>query len=223
MKGKVVSWKEDKGFGFIAATDQSEKVFFHISSVKKAVRKPQVGDEVVLEIGRDSQGRLKATRVLIEGVPLAESQSSNRIVTAPVSKDVLDYLLYVALIIFLAATVFGFLRTGLPESALVPGALFVIALFFLRCRKKQPSNKLFSCTRCRSVATHDHRTIKAWNRGIERLYCSACHQKWLNEHPREYADSTSLHSAPRTGCLGVFVALASLPVLCAVTAIKWFA
>jgi len=32
MKGKIVSWKDDKGFGFITPEGKSEQVFFHISS-----------------------------------------------------------------------------------------------------------------------------------------------------------------------------------------------
>ena len=49
MKGKIVSWKDDKGFGFISPEGKNEQVFFHISSVKKAIRKPEVGDAVIFE------------------------------------------------------------------------------------------------------------------------------------------------------------------------------
>ena len=55
MKGKIVSWKDDKGFGFITPEGKSEQVFFHISSVKKAARKPEVGDVVIFEAAKDSK------------------------------------------------------------------------------------------------------------------------------------------------------------------------
>lgn len=223
MKGEIVSWKDDRGFGFIASTDHSEKIFFHISSVKKAVRKPEVGDQVVLEVARDAQGRLKATHVLIEGVSLAENKHSIRIVTEPVSRDLLDYFLYVVLVLLLAATVMAFMRTGQAESALIPGAMFLAALYSLQNRKKQPSNKQFSCAKCRSVSNHDPRTIEAWNRGINRLYCTTCHRDWLREQPKGYAGNTSLHSSTKSGCLGAFMMIVFVPTFCAIAAIKWFA
>ncbi len=86
MKGKIVSWKDDKGFGFISPEGKNEQVFFHISSVKKATRKPEVGDAVIFEVAKDSQGRLKATHVLLEGVSLSNSGNSKRIITEPVKQ-----------------------------------------------------------------------------------------------------------------------------------------
>ena len=62
MKGKITQWKDDKGFGFIVPDLGGEKIFFHISSVKNQVRRPQVADAVLYDVVRDSQGRLKAKR-----------------------------------------------------------------------------------------------------------------------------------------------------------------
>ena len=148
MKGKIVSWKDDKGFGFISPEGKNEQVFFHISSVKKATRKPEVGDIVIFEVAKDSQGRLKATHVLLEGVSLANSGSSKKIITAPVKKDALDYFAYFILTVLLAISLGLFIKTGTPESALVPGAIFLLVMFFISSRKKQPANKFFSCSKC---------------------------------------------------------------------------
>src|SRR5690606_9004536 len=84
MKGNIVSWKDDKGFGFISPEGKSEQVFFHISSVKRATRKPKDAAVVIFEVAKDSQGRLKATHVLLEGVSLSNSGRSKRIITEPV-------------------------------------------------------------------------------------------------------------------------------------------
>ncbi len=78
MKGRVSSWNDAKGFGFIAVDNQNEKIFFHISSVKKATRKPSVGDAVVFDASKDSQGRLKATHVLLEGIELAKPKNAEK-------------------------------------------------------------------------------------------------------------------------------------------------
>lgn len=68
MRGKVVSWNDDRGFGFIQPEDQSGEVFFHISAVRNAARRPQQGDAVEFDTTRDKGGRLKAAWVTLEGV-----------------------------------------------------------------------------------------------------------------------------------------------------------
>lgn len=219
MNGKIVSWKDDKGFGFITADGQSERIFFHISSVKKAIRKPEVGDTVLFEVVQDPQGRLKATHVLLEGVSLANSGIPKKIITEPVKKDAIDYLCYFILIVLLVLLLGLFVKTGSSKPVLVLGVTFTIILFFILSRKKQPASKLFSCSKCRTVSNHDERTVLAWNKGLNRLYCKSCHQAWLREKP---ADIHNSYSSSNSGCLGLFLVIALLPIFCIVGAITWF-
>lgn len=223
MKGTIVSWRDDKGFGFISVDGQGEKIFFHISSVKKAARKPVIGDQVLFEAAKDSQGRLKATYVLLEGVQLASPATPKMIITEPVKKDAIDYFAYSALFFLLVASFALYVKAGSVESVSVLGALFVAVLLFLLGRKKQPANKLFSCAKCRSISNHDERTVLAWNRGFDRLYCKACHQKWLSEKPKEYAEKSNYYSSSKSGCLGSFVVIASFPILCVAGVINFIA
>ena len=218
MKGKIISWKDDKGFGFIAPDDQGERVFFHISSVKKATRKPEIGDAVIFEVAKDAQGRFKATHVLLEGVSLASPSSSKKIITEPVKKDMLDYFAYFILIVLFALSVGLFIKTGVPESALISGAIFLVVLFLFSTRKKQPANKLFSCSKCRAISSHDERTVLAWNRGFNRLYCRSCHQAWLRDQPKNFAEQ---QNSSKSGCLGLFLVIASFPIICVVGTITW--
>lgn len=220
MKGKIVSWKDDKGFGFITPEGKNEQVFFHISSVKKATRKPQVGDAVVFEVAKDSQGRLKASHVVLEGVSLASSSASKRIITEPVKKDALDYFVYFILAVLLVISLALLIKTGAPESVLVPGALFLLVMFFISNRKKKPANTLFSCSKCRVVSSHDERTVLAWNRGFNRLYCKSCHRAWLREQPKDQ-QSQSSYASSTSGCLGLFLLIASVPIICIVGAVTW--
>ncbi|MGD9160244.1 MAG: cold shock domain-containing protein [Desulfobacteraceae bacterium] len=67
MRGIIEQWKDDKGFGFIKPDDGSEKIFFHIFSVKTKGRRPQTGDIVLFESVRDSKQRKNAKNVVIEG------------------------------------------------------------------------------------------------------------------------------------------------------------
>ncbi|MED6317856.1 MULTISPECIES: DUF1294 domain-containing protein [Psychrobacter] len=61
QQGTVKKWQDDKGFGFIE-TQNGDSVFFHVSEFK-ARRRPEVGEQVVFTMGRDNQGRLRATEV----------------------------------------------------------------------------------------------------------------------------------------------------------------
>ena len=221
MKGKIISWKDDKGFGFISTEGQREQVFFHISSVKKATRKPEVGDVVIFEASKDSQGRLKATHVLLEGVSLGNLGASKKIVTEPLKKGTLDYVAYFILVVLLAISLGLFIKTGTAESALVPSAIFLLVMFFISSIKKQPANKLFSCSKCRVVSSHDERTVLAWNRGLNRLYCKSCHQAWLREQPKEQQESQSSYASSKSGCLGLFLVIASVPIIFVVGAVTW--
>ena len=120
MRGKVVSWNDDRGFGFIQPEDRSEQVFFHISSVKKAARRPQTGDSVEFDSTRDASGRLKARAVLLEGVTV---QASRRAPSPPrraggMRNPLADLLKAAALLVLLFA---GWLLTqgklpGLPSG-----------------------------------------------------------------------------------------------------------
>lgn len=219
MKGKVTQWKDDKGFGFIQPDDGSEKLFFHVSSVKTNNRRPQVGDSVLYEPMRDSQQRLKAKGVVIEGVSKGSCSSPKKrpIQTEPPSKNAVDYISFLAVFVSLAAAGFEFFRTNAIESSWSFGVPAVIAFFILN-RQKKPKDKSFHCSRCRTIAEHDSRTIKAWSNGFTKLYCRACHLQWLKDSPREEHSPMQRQGG---GCLGVLALMVIMPVLGGVGLYQW--
>lgn len=64
QRGKLKSWKDTKGFGFIAPEKGGEDVFVHISAFD-ASRRPQVGDELSFSLTRDDKGKLRAEQVTL--------------------------------------------------------------------------------------------------------------------------------------------------------------
>lgn len=46
LKGKIASWNDDKGFGFITPFDGGNRVFVHIKAFRKSGRRPDVNDEL---------------------------------------------------------------------------------------------------------------------------------------------------------------------------------
>lgn len=222
MKGKVSQWNDEKGFGFIVSEDGAEKVFFHISSVKTSIRRPQIGDSVVYESALDSQNRLKAKTVVIEGaVAQAGTQRNSQFIqVVPPRKNAFDYLLIVVLLACLGKAGWDFYQTRLIDEAIAPFAILAVVALLILNRQKKPKEKQFSCSRCKAVVDYDSRSIHAWNGGALKLYCSSCHQRWLRDNPVQ----TSGYSVSRGGgCLGILCLLVILPIIAGVSIYNWIA
>lgn len=67
-KGKLISWKDDRGFGFIQPSDGGSEVFIHITGFKDVNFRPQVGDFISYQVTNDKNGKVRAYNALIEGV-----------------------------------------------------------------------------------------------------------------------------------------------------------
>lgn len=59
LKGQLRTWRDERGFGFIRPGDGSQRVFLHISELKDATRRPQVGDTIYYRVVA-KDGKLQA-------------------------------------------------------------------------------------------------------------------------------------------------------------------
>jgi uncharacterized membrane protein YsdA (DUF1294 family)/cold shock CspA family protein len=64
--GKIASWNDEKGFGFIAPDSGGKSIFLHINDFSKKHRRPMQGLSVVYTVSKDSKGRFCATDVYPE-------------------------------------------------------------------------------------------------------------------------------------------------------------
>lgn len=62
LQGKIETWNEAKGYGFIAPDSGGRDVFVHISAFESLARRPERGDRVRYVLGRDRRGRTRARR-----------------------------------------------------------------------------------------------------------------------------------------------------------------
>jgi uncharacterized membrane protein YsdA (DUF1294 family)/cold shock CspA family protein len=77
--GKLIKWKDDRGFGFIQPADGSREVFIHISGFKNVTRRPQENDTIYYYTVTDSDRKVRACDAFISGArskPGFFSQSS---------------------------------------------------------------------------------------------------------------------------------------------------
>jgi len=67
MKGKIIEWNDEKGYGFISALGGELKVFIHVSSTKNSSHRPKLHDSVIFDVSEDNKGRFNAQNVVIQG------------------------------------------------------------------------------------------------------------------------------------------------------------
>ena len=62
-QGKISSWKDEQGFGFIAHNGGGPSVFFHIKTWSERGVRPAPGDLVTYELSANEKGQPRAERV----------------------------------------------------------------------------------------------------------------------------------------------------------------
>ncbi len=76
-KGKVISWNDSKGYGFITPIPNGKQIFIHINAFNNKNRRPQVGDVIAYSVGSDQQGRPCVIKATLEGDKLQQNTTSN--------------------------------------------------------------------------------------------------------------------------------------------------
>lgn len=62
--GKLKSWNEERGFGFILATHSGEEIFVHISQFPRGGSRPQIGEALSFEVTQRPDGRKQAVKLV---------------------------------------------------------------------------------------------------------------------------------------------------------------
>jgi uncharacterized membrane protein YsdA (DUF1294 family)/cold shock CspA family protein len=75
--GQLIKWKDDRGFGFIQPVDGSQEIFLHISEIKDATRRPQVGDTIYYHVVASQDGKFSACNAFILGARSKPTSSSS--------------------------------------------------------------------------------------------------------------------------------------------------
>jgi len=79
-KGKLITWKDDRGFGFIKPNSGGKDIFLHISELKGSTPRPQVGD-IICYYPIAENGKFRACNAFIVKAgskPKLSSVSSNK-------------------------------------------------------------------------------------------------------------------------------------------------
>ena len=103
LTGKLRTWNDDRGFGFIAPTGGGSELFVHISAFPRDGSRPKVGEALTYELGSGRDGKPSAVRVFrpASGNPSAY-QPKRRAVSGP-RRSLIGSLISLALIVALGA------------------------------------------------------------------------------------------------------------------------
>ncbi len=115
QQGKIVTWNDDRGFGFVAPSGGGKQVFIHITSFASRGRQPLENDIVLFELGTDANGRPRAEHTTFAGECLPR-RTSSRTQSAALA------LACVFLVLLVGATFIG----KLP--ILIPGLYFLASV-----------------------------------------------------------------------------------------------
>lgn len=129
-QGKITSWKDDQGFGFITPNGGGKQVFVHIKAFANRQRRP-VGSEIVTyELKTDARGRAQAESVAFVG------ERSSSITTSGHSNIRLTFA--AAFIVFVAALAFA---GKLPFAVLGLYVVISIVVFVVYALDKSAARK----------------------------------------------------------------------------------
>ncbi len=126
-QGRITTWKDDKGFGFVTPNGGAEKVFVHISSFSNRRRRPEGNELVTYELKIDGKGRAQANAVAFVGENSTSSAPPGRSSIPPifavcfiafvVGAVIVGRLPVVVLALYLVASLVAFFAYAFDKSA----------------------------------------------------------------------------------------------------------
>lgn len=123
--GKIESWNDARGYGFIAPADGASRVFVHIKAFRNRKRRPIAGDEVTYGLMKDDKGRLRASNPVLAGNQGAIEGHRNSGATK-----------YTVAFVFFIVVGGSVLVTGLPLSILIAYLAVSLVTFAAYARDK---------------------------------------------------------------------------------------
>ncbi len=119
IKGKITSWKDEKGFGFITPNDGGKQIFVHIKAFNTRKNTPTVNQVVTYTVSTDKQGRPCAEQVTRAGELLSKNTQKK--------SNTLVFIIPLLFIVFVGVSAF----TNKVELLLLPFYLAVSLFTFI--------------------------------------------------------------------------------------------
>jgi uncharacterized membrane protein YsdA (DUF1294 family)/cold shock CspA family protein len=131
-KGRITSWNDEKGFGFITPFDGGRQIFIHVSALSNRSRRPELNEVVTYSVTTDKQGRPCAADATLAGDKLtkkAQKKSKKTVMlvsivflTAIGASSLTGHLSWILLAGYAALSLVTFVAYAIDKSAAQKGA-----------------------------------------------------------------------------------------------------
>ena len=129
-KGKLTTWNDEKGFGFITPNAGGKQVFIHIKAFGNRNRRPEINQVVTYELSSDGKGRPCAIKATLAGDRLPERVKRSN-----------DSLLIIVAAFFLVIVGISVLTTKIPPLVLAIYILASLLTFIMYAVDKSAAQK----------------------------------------------------------------------------------
>lgn len=131
-KGKITSWNDEKGFGFITPDGGGKQIFVHIKAFSSRNRRPDIHEMVTYVLSTGKEGRPCAAEVLLAGDQFpSETKQGNgslSVIVAALFFVILGVCVLTArispwiLVLYLVVSLLTFIMYAVDKSAAKKGA-----------------------------------------------------------------------------------------------------
>lgn len=125
QQGRITTWKDSQGYGFITPDSGGAEVFVHVRDVDNRARRPQGGERVSYALKTDARGRHQAVAVTFPGELASTKTRQRQPRTERRPLAVLFAIIFIALLII--ATLIGKLPASLPLAYLAMSVITFVA------------------------------------------------------------------------------------------------
>lgn len=130
IKGKLTTWNDDKGFGFITPITGGKQVFIHIKAFANRNRRPEINQLVTFALSSDGKGRPCAIMATLAGDCLPER-----------GKRLYDSLSVMVAVFFLVIVSVSILTAKIPPLVLVLYMVASLLTFIMYAVDKSAAQK----------------------------------------------------------------------------------
>ncbi|MBU4264064.1 MAG: cold shock and DUF1294 domain-containing protein [Proteobacteria bacterium] len=132
IEGKITSWNDGKGFGFITPNRGGKQIFVHIKAFSNRNRRPVINELVIYALSADKQGRPCAVEVIWADaqfpLPTKQQNGSLSVIVAALFFAILGVSVLAArispwlFVLYLVVSLFTFIMYAVDKSAAQKGA-----------------------------------------------------------------------------------------------------